>query len=139
MWWALTSGRTMARLYRGVCMVAALCVLPAAAFAGTAATLTSPTAHLERGFRELYNLNFDGGQQEFAAYQNANPGDPVGPVSEGAGYVFAEFHRLGILEAQFFESDSSFQSKKALTPDPAIHQKFDDALNRGEALARTRL
>jgi hypothetical protein len=124
---------------RSLRLAGILLALSGGAFAAGATSVTSATARLDRGFLQLYNLNFSGAQQEFASYQREYPNDPVGPVSEGAGYVFAEFHRLGILEAQFFEDDSSFQQKKALTPDPAVRQKFDDALNRAESLARARL
>ena len=94
---------------------------------------------LDRGFRDLYNLKFAPAQQEFDAWKRAYPADPVGPVSEAAGLLFSEFHRLGILESQFYESDSAFQSRKKNTPDPATRQHFDDAIAHAETLARTRL
>jgi hypothetical protein len=95
--------------------------------------------YLDRGFRDLYNLKFAPAQQEFDAWKRAYPEDPVGPVSEAAGLLFSEFHRLGILEAQFYENDSAFQGRKKNTPDPVIRRQFDDAINRAESLAHARL
>jgi len=94
---------------------------------------------LDRGFRDLYNLKFAPAQQEFDAWKRTYPTDPVGPVSEAAGLLFSEFHRLGILESQFYESDSAFEARKKNNPDPAIRQRFDDAIAHAETLARTRL
>jgi hypothetical protein len=103
------------------------------------ATVSSTTAHLDRGFRLLYDLDFSGAQQQFAEFERESPTDPTGPVSEAAGHLFSEFQRLGVLEAQFFENDKNFQSKSTLSPDPAIYKRFDDALNRAENLAQVRL
>jgi hypothetical protein len=94
---------------------------------------------LDRGFRDLYDLNFDRAQQEFAEWQRQHPEDPVGPVSEAAGLLFSEFHRLGVLEAQFYESDSAFAARKKLAPDPSVKNRFDAALARTETAARARL
>jgi hypothetical protein len=94
---------------------------------------------LDRGFRDLYDLNFDRAQQEFTEWQQQHPEDPVGPVSEAAGLLFSEFHRLGVLEAQFYESDSAFAARKKLAPDPSVKDRFDAALARTETAARARL
>jgi len=67
-----------------------------------AENILGPTAvsPLDRGFTGLYNLDF-GGAQDFADWQRMHPDDPMGPVSEAAGFLFSEFNRLGVLEAQF--------------------------------------
>ena len=57
---------------------------------------------LETGFSGLYNLDFAGAQKDFSNWEAQHPDDPVGPVSEAAGYLFSEFNRLGVLEAQFY-------------------------------------
>jgi len=100
-------------------------------------TVAGPTA-LDRGFSDLYNLDFDGAQREFSSWQGLHPNDPVGPVSEAAGYLFSEFNRLGVLEAQFF-TDNKFMAGKKLSPDPALRSRFDQAIERGEKLAQARL
>ena len=94
---------------------------------------------LDRGFSGLYNLDFDGAQKDFAAWQKLHPDDPVGPVSEAAGFLFSEFNRLGVLEAQFYENDEAFAGRSKQTPDPALRQHFQAAIGRAENLAHARL
>jgi len=102
------------------------------------ASLPAVTA-LDRGFAGLYNLDFAGAQKDFNAWESQHPDDPVGPVSEAAGYLFSEFSRLGVLEAQFYENDSAFAARSKVTADPAVRDQFQSALNRAETLARARL
>lgn len=100
------------------------------------ATETTP---LDRGFSGLYNLDFAGAQRDFASWQQLHPDDPVGPVSQAAGFLFAEFNRLGVLEAQFYESNSAFENRPKQSPDPTLRDHFQDAINRAESLAHARL
>ena len=102
------------------------------------ANLPAPSA-LDRGFTGLYNLDFSGAQQEFSQWEKLHPEDPVGPVSEAAGFLFSEFNRLGVLEAQFYENDSAFENRTKLKPDPALRAHFDAAIARAQTLARARL
>src|SRR5207245_5090048 len=85
------------------------------------------------------NLDFAGAQRDFAAWQKQHPDDPMGPVSEAAGLLFSEFNRLGILEAQFYADDASFAGRSKLKADPAIRDRFNDALGRADSLSRRRL
>jgi len=94
---------------------------------------------LDRGYLGLYNLDFSGAQRDFSAWQVQHPDDPVGPVSEAAGYLFSEFNRLGVLEAQFFENDEAFYARSKPNPDPAVRSRFQAALDRAQALAHVRL
>ncbi len=94
---------------------------------------------LDRGYAGLYNLDFAGAQKDFAAWQQMHPDDPVGPVSEAAGFLFSEFNRLGVLESQFYENDETFVGRPKLTPDPALRQRFQAAIGRAENLSRARL
>jgi len=94
---------------------------------------------LDRGFAGLYNLDFNGAQEHFSAWQATHPDDPMGPVSEAAGFLFSEFNRLGVLETQFYESDAEFDKRPKLAPDAALKQKFDQAISRSETLAHARL
>lgn len=94
---------------------------------------------LDRGFIGLYNLDFAGAQKDFASWQAQHPDDPVGPVSEAAGFLFSEFNRLGVLEAQFYENDEAFADRPKLTPDPALRKHFQAAIARAQNLARARL
>jgi len=99
----------------------------------------SPTSPLDRGFTGLYNLDFAGAENDFTAWERQYPDDPVGPVSEAAGFLFSEFNRLGVLEAQFYENDAAFERRSKLTPDPALRDRFQSAIGHAEALAHSRL
>jgi len=102
------------------------------------ASIPAGTA-LDRGFAGLYNLDFPGAQTNFNSWETEHPDDPVGPVSEAAGFLFSEFNRLGVLESQFYENDNAFAARSKLSPDPAVRERFQSALSRADALARARL
>ena len=95
----------------------------------------SPPAEIERGFQSMYNLEFDQAHQDFSAWERLHPDDPLGPVSQAAGYLFSEFARLGILESQFFTNDKTFEARPKLSPDPRVRDAFNGAVNRGDQLA----
>ena len=69
---------------------------------GTIATL------LDAGYEPMYDLRFDNAHRSFRQWAQLHPDDPMGPVSEGAAYLFAEFDRMQILESEFFVDDDSF-------------------------------
>jgi hypothetical protein len=94
---------------------------------------------LDHGFTGLYNLDFTGAQRDFSAWEVEHPDDPVGPVSEAAGFLFSEFNRLGVLEGQFFENDASFAARSKLSPDPEVHGHFQAAVDHAQQLAHARL
>jgi hypothetical protein len=94
---------------------------------------------LDQGFSGLYNLDFAGAQRDFAAWQQMHPDDPVGPVSEAAGFLFSEFNRLGVLESQFYENDEAFAERPKLKPDPELREHFLAAIGRSENLSHARL
>jgi hypothetical protein len=98
-----------------------------------------PADSLTDGYHQLYNLEFERAHQTFLSWQQKYPNDPLGPVSDAAGILFSEFNRLGILEAQFYEDDKIFKSSKKPSSDPQARDRFNNALNRGEGLAKSRL
>ena len=98
-----------------------------------------PLAGLDEGFRKLYDLNFAGAEKDFEAWEKVHPENPMGPASEAAGILFSEFNRLGVLEAQFYENDSVFASRKKYETNPNEKARFDQRLSRAEDLARSRL
>jgi hypothetical protein len=114
--------------------LACFLVLPAAL-----ATETTTPAGLDRGFNRLYDLDFPGAQKEFQTWEQQNPDNPMGPVSEAAGILFSEFNRLGVLEAQFYEDDSAFASRKKYDADAKQRDLFEQQLTRAEALGKARL
>jgi hypothetical protein len=94
---------------------------------------------LDHGFQLLYNLDFDRAHQIFEQWQQTHPDDPMGPTADAAGELFSEFHRLGILESQFFEDDKKFENRPKLNPDPSVRARFDAAITKAQTAARTRL
>ena len=106
--------------------------LPAAAQSQTVET--SPL--LDQGFHEMYNLHFTEAHATFAKYMIEHPEDPMGPVSDAAGYLFSEFHRTGVLDMQLFTNDTSYLQHKTV-PDPAIKKAFDAALDKADGLSDT--
>lgn len=127
-----------ARRWRKVALGWCLCALCLVAQAEDIPRTESYSA-LDRGFAGLYNLDFAGAEKDFVSWQKLHPEDPVGPVSEAAGFLFSEFNRLGVLEAQFYENDAAFTGRPKLTADPGVHQVFENAIERAENLSRSEL
>ena len=127
-----------ARGWRIVAVLCACCIFSLIAKANDLppGATSSP---LDQGFSGLYNLDFAGAQRDFAVWQQLHPDDPVGPVSEAAGFLFSEFNRLGVLEAQFLENDGAFARRPKLTPDPVIREHFMAAIGQAENLSHQRL
>lgn len=116
----------------------ALCV---ASLLVPAVAADAPAIHtsLDQGFRLLYNLDFEQAHQVFLSWQREHPQDPVGPTAEAAGILFSEFHRLGVLEAQFYENDKSFLNRDKPDPDSGVRDRFNAALARAQTAASARL
>src|SRR6266851_1381265 len=121
-------------LSRLVVVVALLASVPAQA---ADAVITRPP--LDRGFQLLYGLEFDRANDVFKAWQQTHPEDPMGPACEAAGLLFSEFHRLGVLESQFYEDDKKFNDRTTLTPDPAVRDHFQAAVQKSQEIAHARL
>ena len=112
---------------RNLVFLALLGVLPAVA---------APTVDLlDRGYREMYNMQFDEAHRTFEEYQRLHPDDALGPVSDAAAYLFGEFDRLHILQSEFFTHDQHFMTDHKLVPDPEVRRKFEAALAASRALA----
>jgi hypothetical protein len=99
------------------------------------ASLACYATNLDRGYQQMYNLDFPGAHATFLAYQQAHPEDPMGHVSNAAGYLFSEFNRLHILESDLFIDDHNFDNRSKLNPDPAVKAEFDKELAKGADLA----
>ena len=102
--------------------------------AGVASGHAEPSL-LDRGYRQMYNLQFEDAHRSFAEWQKTHPSDPMGPVSDAAQYLFAEFDRMHILQSEFFTHDQHFITDHKLTPDPDLKLKFDQALAASRNLA----
>jgi hypothetical protein len=114
-------------------MVATLCV---AAFTRAASAASIPDASsVEAGYRQMYNLDFDGAHRTFQTWEDGHPQDPLGPASNAAAYLFAEFARLHVLESELFTDDDKFVHRGKLTPDPTIQAAFEAELKKAEQMA----
>ena len=94
---------------------------------------------IQQGFQSMYNLDFAHATQDFDQWEKLHPQDPMGPVSHAAALLFAEFSRLGVLEAQLFVDDKSYEDRKKLTPDPNVKQQFEKQLSMGDQLVSAAL
>jgi len=115
----------------------AICLLTLCEGADLEHVATTDTG-LDAGYAQMYNLRFDDAHRTFREWENAHPGDPLGPVSDAAAYLFSEFDRLHILQSEFFAEDQNFLKVHRLTPDPAVKTGFEADLNSAEQLAALR-
>ena len=109
-----------------------------AAFAVQLAAADAPTL-LELGYKHMYNLEFDAAHTTFAEHSRSHPEDAMGPASDAAAYLFAEFDRLHILQSEFFLHDDNFRKERHLTPDPKTARLFQQQIARAQLLATERL
>jgi hypothetical protein len=99
-----------------------------------AADSIAPSA-LEFGYRQMYNLDFDAAHQTFAGWEGSHPQDPMGPVSNAAAYLFAEFARLHILESELFTDNAKFVNRQKPEPDAQVKTAFEAELQRAEQIS----
>jgi hypothetical protein len=125
------------RLAHAIRLAALAVILTALPVLATDAVVSRPP--LDHGFLLLYSLDFDGAHNIFAAWERSHPDDPMGPTADAAGILFSEFHRLGVLESQFFESDKRFENRPKQNTDPAIRDRFNAAIEKAQNLAHARL
>ena len=117
-------------------MILALALL-LAADVGSAADIGSAPNRLELGYLQMYDLQFAAAHKTFADYAQVYPDDPLAPVSDAAAYLFAEFDRLKILQAEFFVHDENFRGEHLkLNADPAVRKAFDADLAKADKLAK---
>jgi hypothetical protein len=114
-------GRSSTLCFAAIC-TAALCSATLACAPFVAAQNPAPEAKpivprieadpsealLESGFRDLYELNFQGAREQFLAYQKARPNDPMGKTAEAASCLYEEFNAKGVLTSKFFLDDDTF-------------------------------
>ena len=111
----------------------------AVAFSGALASATAGNItaipHIEAGYRQMYDLEFDQAHKTFGEWEQSHPDDPLGPVSNAAAYLFAEFDRLHILQSELFVDDGAFRHRAKLSPDPEVRREFDAKLLKAQQLA----
>ncbi len=120
-------------------------VVPIAFFALAQAILSPlgsvlvPSAPLDLGYRQMYNLQFDDAHQTFQAYEQSHADDAMGPTSRAAAYLFSEFERLGVLQTELFVDDEMFEGRKKPEPNPAIRAAFMQSIERSNQRAEAML
>ena len=90
---------------------------------------------IDRGYRQMYDLKFDEAHRTFGQWERDHPNDPMGPVSNAAAYLFAEFDRLNILHSEFFVENSMFHRRPKVIADPMARQAFDQELDKSGKLS----
>ena len=93
----------------------------------------------QQAFARLYNFDFRGAHEVLDRQIRLHPQDAMGPAVSAAADLFAELHRLKILEFDFFMNDDKFVDRRKLVPDPAARQAFLQEVASAERLAQTRL
>ena len=111
-------------------IIAIFMLMASPAFAQTSA----PTL-LDDGYRNMYNLQFPQAHKAFAQWEKEHPDDPLGPVSDAAAYLFAEFDRLHVLEFELFVQDSRFQKREKVSADPQVKRAFESDLAKSKEIA----
>jgi hypothetical protein len=94
-----------------------------------------PSAALDLGFRQMYNLQFDDAHRTLQAYEQDHPDDAMGPTSRAAAYLYGEFERLGVLQSELFVDDAMFQGRKKPPPNPAVRNAFMQELEQSNQRA----
>jgi hypothetical protein len=94
---------------------------------------------VEHGYRLMYGLEFDAAEREFVELQRMSPADPLSPASRAANLLFREFDRLGILQSDLFQDDSTFVHHSRPSPDPLLAARFEGRCNEAELVAQKRL
>jgi hypothetical protein len=101
--------------------------------------ISGGTTELERGYRMLYELKFEEGRRQFAAWRNTHPDDPLGPASAAASYLFEEFYSQGVLTSDYFLDDDRLIHGIKGRPDAARSLSFNQADQRATELAMQKL
>src|SRR5262245_24776416 len=90
---------------------------------------------LDAGFRHMYNRDFQTAHQIFENWQQQHPDDARGAAANAAAYLFCEFDRLQILEAELFTDTDKLKDRGKLTPDPEVKAVFESELAKAEQIA----
>lgn len=97
--------------------------------------VVAPHTPLDRGYVNLYNLDFPAAHAEFGQWMQSHPDDPLGTASDAAAYLFGEFDRLHIIDVQLFADQSRFDHRSKLSPDPNVRKAFEERADQTNRLA----
>lgn len=108
----------MARTFNLICALLCLAVLP-----DQGATASAATA-IDWAFTRMYNCDFAGAHAILQEQIQKHPDDPLLYSVRAAAFLYSEFQRLNILEADFFANDDKVTDRRRLKPDPSIHAEL---------------
>ncbi len=118
---------------------------PIALWLALAGSLSAANAKLDtstpvgQAFARLYNFDFPGAHAILDRQIRSDPQDSLPYAVKAAGYLFAELHRLKVLQTEFFEDDDRIVDRRKLNPDPAIRAEFFRLLEAARQRANARL
>ena len=122
-----------------LCLLAALSARASGNSPKTAdpAIETGPSgAALETGFRNLYELNFQGAREQFLSYQKLEPSDPLGKAAEAASYLYEEFNEKGVFTSEFFLNDNKLLNGVQGKASANRNEPFVDADHEARQMAQ---
>src|SRR4051794_35067745 len=94
---------------------------------------------LDDGFRHMYNLQFPEAHRTFIQYSQQHPDDPMGPVGDGAAYLYSEFDRLRVLQSELFTENQKFLDFHKPAADPKAKANFFAAMENARQLVERAL
>ena len=95
--------------------------------------------YLDKGFRKLYELDFEGARAQFLEYQRVRPDDPMGKAAEAASHLYQQFDAKGILSSEFFLNDARFLGGVEGSPQQNRNQPFEDTVHQAREMAKKRV
>jgi len=98
-----------------------------------------PAELLNSGFRDLYELNFKAGREQFLSYEKARPDDPMGKAAEAASYLYEQFNQKGIFTSEFFLNDEKFLGGASGSPSENRNDPFMQTNHQAREMANERL
>jgi hypothetical protein len=90
---------------------------------------------LDKGYFDMYNLDFADAHRVFAVWMKDHPADPIGPASDAAAYLFAEFDRLNILDIELFADPDKFDARAHPVPNDESRRLFNERSAQADKLA----
>jgi len=126
-----------------IVVVAALlvsgCALAFAAQPAMQAVRPGNNVLAERGFNELYNMDYDPAIRDFSKLRSEFPDDPFPANYLLAAEIFKELNRIGALDTETYSSESFLTSKARRPLDMAAQKRIFDLIALVEAQCNARL
>jgi hypothetical protein len=91
---------------------------------------------LDAALKHMYDFDFPASQEILNRYIAQHPEDPLPYAFRGSAYLFYELDRMNVLESEFFTDDGRIaDKKKKVDPDPAVRERFLQAVSDTESRA----